>query len=73
MPDFSLVAANWDGVHLSFGGLLIATHVPVEGPGGRTLLDSWEAEQTVWLSPSFVAETRLPDLERGVEVPARLR
>lgn len=73
VPDFSLVAADWDGVHLSFGGLLTTTHVPLDGPGGRTMLDSWEAEQTVWLAPSFVAETRLADLEREVEVPTRFR
>lgn len=73
VPDFSLAASDWDGVHLSFGGLLTATHVPVEGPGGRTLLEGWEAEQTVWLNPSFDDETRLPDLEQRLEVPFALR
>ena len=69
VPDFSLVAEDWDGVHLSFGGLLTSTHVPIHGPGGRTMLDSWEAEQTVWLRAMFDGETRLPDLVRPVDVP----
>ena len=61
-PDFSAVAREWDAVHLSFGGVLSAVQTPLEGPEGRTELDSWVTEQTVWLRWVFDRVTRLPDV-----------
>ncbi len=61
-PDFGAVARDWDAVHVTFGGLLTADQVPIEGPDGRTALQGWDAEQTVWLRRVFDEVSRLPDL-----------
>ncbi len=61
-PDFGAVAREWDAVHLSFGGVLSAVQAPLDGPAGRTELDSWETEQTIWLRWAFDSVTRLPDV-----------
>lgn len=68
-PDFSAVAREWDAVHLSFGGVLSAVQAPLDGPGGRTELDSWEIEQTVWLRWVFDDATRLPDVLEAIPSP----
>lgn len=67
VPDFSSVASDWDGVHLSFAGVLACDQVRVETAAGVTELQSWEAEQTVWLRPVFADVTRLPDLTGPLE------
>ncbi len=64
VPDFAAVARDWDAVHLTLGGLLTAEQVRVDGPGGATELQGWDAEQTVWLRWVFDEVTRLPDLLR---------
>lgn len=55
-PDWRLVAEQWDGVHLTFGGLLCALFVPVTGEAGTTTLWTWESERTLWLRRPFVAQ-----------------
>ncbi len=62
VPDFAAVACDWDAVHLSLAGLLTAEQVVVQGTNGRTALQGWEAEATVWLRRAFDDVTRLPDL-----------
>ena len=62
VPDWALVVREWDGVHLTLGGLLAAEQVRVEGPTGWTEHRSWDAEQTVWLRWCFETVERLPDL-----------
>jgi hypothetical protein len=61
-PDWVSVGREWDGVHLSFGGLLGASLVPLGGPGERTTLWTWECEQTVWLRDAFASRVELPPL-----------
>ncbi len=62
MPDWGLVAGEWDAVHLSLGGLLTAQLVQVKGSAGFTELQSWDSEQTTWLRWCFDEVERLPDL-----------
>lgn len=71
VPDFSQVACDWDGVHLSFAGILACDQVRIESTAGVTELQSWEAEQTVWLRPAFEDITRLPDLTEPLLSPFR--
>jgi hypothetical protein len=52
-PDWSKVAQDWDGVHLSVGGLLTAEDVPRQSGGLTTELRGWNMESTVWLRWSF--------------------
>jgi hypothetical protein len=62
VPAWAAVAADWDGVHVTFGGLLTAEQVRVHGPDGWTALWGWDSEMTVWLRWAFVEATPLPDL-----------
>ncbi len=61
-PDWTAVAGDWDGVHLTFGGLLAASLVPLGEVGDRTVLWTWECEQTCWLRDVFAARADLPPL-----------
>ncbi|MCC7024200.1 MAG: hypothetical protein IT338_15350 [Thermomicrobiales bacterium] len=69
VPDWSAVAAEWDGVHLSLGGLLTSEQVRREAEGGWTMHWGWDAEQTVWLRDVFDAIERLPDLRALPDAP----
>jgi phage baseplate assembly protein W len=55
-PDWRLVAEQWDGVHLTFGGLLCALFVPVTSEAGTTTLWTWESERTLWLHRPFTTQ-----------------
>jgi hypothetical protein len=58
-PDWSPVAARWDGVHLTFAGLLSASYVPMTTAAGTTTLWTWESERTLWLRQPFVARRQV--------------
>ena len=63
VPDWGAAAEDWDGVHLSLGGLLTAEQVRYQSEDGVSMLNFWEAEQTYWLR-GFVSDIRrLPDHE----------
>ena len=61
-PEWSRVAGDWDGVHLTFAGLLTALYVPVAASGVLTTLWTWEWESTLWLRPVLEEAEALPDL-----------
>ena len=64
-PDWDHVAAQWDGVHLTFLGLLTTPFVRYSSAAGTTMLWSWDTEGTVWLPGNSVrAGTPLPPLDR---------
>lgn len=54
-PDWSAVARRWDGVHLTFAGLLAASFTPATTAAGTTTLWTWESERTLWLRQPFLA------------------
>ncbi len=60
-PNWQAVAQDWDGVHLSTGGLLTTERVRWGEPGAQTHLYGWDAESTVWLRWVFGRIERLPD------------
>lgn len=72
VPDFGAAARDWNAVHLTLGGLMAADQVRVGGPAGRTELQGWDAEQTVWLRPAFDGAIRLPDLLAEIAEPVDL-
>lgn len=72
VPDWGLVAAEWDAIHLTLGGLLTAEQVRVESSAGWTELQKWHAEQTAWMHWVFAATERLPDLTEPPASPASL-
>lgn len=62
VPNWAAVAKDWDGVHLSLGGLLASEQVPVDGSAGWAELSNWDTEQTVWLHWVFSSVEPLADL-----------
>ena len=60
-PNWSAVAEDWDGVHLTLGGLLTAEKVRVVSDAGWSMLRFWDMEQTMWLRWAFDDVERLPD------------
>ncbi len=71
-PDWTAVARDWDGVHVGFGGLLAAALRPLGPVGERTVLWSWECEQTVWVREAFSARAPLPPLTTRPPLPYEL-
>ncbi|MFN8223710.1 MAG: hypothetical protein U0R50_10765 [Gaiellales bacterium] len=57
MPHWSRVAADFDGVHLSWKGLIAAegrvVPVPELGENVVTMLRYWSSERTLWLNDVF--------------------
>jgi hypothetical protein len=60
-PNWRAVAQDWDGIHLSTGGLLTTERVRWGRPGVQTHLYGWEVESTVWLRWVFGSVKRLQD------------
>ena len=61
VPNWGAVSEEWDGVHLTLGGLLTTEQGRYESPAGWTMLESWQAEQTYWLGSLEIDSERLPD------------
>ena len=68
-PDWGAVSEEWDGVHLSLGGLLTAEQNRYESASGWTMLDAWHAEQTYWLRALKTETKRMPEFDRGMGPP----
>jgi hypothetical protein len=60
-PDWERVAADWDGVHLSIGGLLSSEGVPVTVDNAGSMLEGWGCEGTLWLRWAFEQPQQLAD------------
>lgn len=60
-PNWAAVAEDWDGVHLTLGGLLTAEKVRVASAAGWSMHRFWDMEQTMWLRWAFADVERLPD------------
>ncbi len=69
VPNWGAAAEDWDGVHLSIGGLLTAEQNRYESPAGWTMLDFWHAEQTYWLRALKTETERQSDFEEGMGAP----
>jgi hypothetical protein len=54
VPDWAAVAADYDGVHLSWAGFLTTEgYVSDAAAGGTTMLRYWHSERTLWLADVF--------------------
>ena len=61
VPDWSLVAEQWHGVHMTFAGLLTIPLVRWSTAAGDTMMWSWDTEGTMWLPGEFLrGGARLP-------------
>jgi len=65
VPDWSMVANDWDGVHVTLWALLTATQVRVSSDIGWTEPWSWEGDHAIWLNWPFDAVEDLPPIEGG--------
>jgi len=70
LPDWAAVAADWDGVHVSVGGLVTAHGVAVGSASSWSTVRSWDAEGTVWLRWAF---SHIAALSNPVDLPERAR
>jgi hypothetical protein len=62
-PNWQAVAQDWEGIHLSTGGLLTTERVRWGRPGTQSHLYGWGVESTVWLRWAFGSIERLPDVD----------
>jgi hypothetical protein len=54
VPDWGLVAANYDGVHLSWAGFLTTEGCVSDlDDGDVAMLRYWSSERTLWLADTF--------------------
>ena len=64
VPDWGAAAEDWDGVHMSFGGLLSSEQARYESPEGWSMHNWWHAERTYWLRSLVTTARRLPNYEQ---------
>lgn len=70
VPDWGAASADWDGVHLSLGGLLACEQGRYESAEGWSMHESWHTERTFWLRALDASCEQLPDYHGGEERPA---
>lgn len=70
VPDWGAASADWDGVHLSLGGLLGCEQSRRESAAGWSMHEFWHAESTHWLRALGVDCERMADYHGGEERPA---
>lgn len=62
VPDWRLVASEYDGIHVSWGGFVTAEGCIVDlGHGDVTMLRYWFSERTLWLADVFGDPRAAPD------------
>ena len=64
VPDWQKVAHDWDGVHLTLGGMLSSEQARYEQAHGWSMLQFWHSEQTHWLNRLAITGERMPDVQR---------
>jgi len=68
VPDWSALAADLDGVHLTFAGLLTVPFVEHASDAGSTMMWSWDTEGTMWLQGAFLrAGEPMPPAPEGLD------
>lgn len=68
VPDWNALAADVDGVHLTFAGLLTVPFVEHSSDAGGTMMWSWDTEGTMWLQGAFLrAGEPMPPAPEGLD------
>src|SRR5262245_18179413 len=60
LPDWDAVTADWDGIHVSIGGLVTAHGVAVGSASSWSTVRDWDAEGTLWLRWAFSSAAEVP-------------
>ncbi len=63
VPDWSSIAREWDGVHVTLWAFLTGTQVRITSDVGWTEMWSCEGEETTWLRWAFDAIEEMPSVE----------
>ena len=66
-PDWNAVSMDWDGVHLSFGGLLACEQARYERDGAWSMHQFWQAELSFWFNTDGITATELPEYARNAK------
>jgi hypothetical protein len=69
-PVWHRVAADWDGIHLSFFGLLTTLYTQLTHDGITTTLWAWSSERTLWLRTAFQGVSQLEPLTEAPHADA---
>ena len=64
-PDWEAAAREWDGVHISLGGVLSSERVRNEDGHGWSMMEEWNVERTRWIADVPVEGERIPDFQRS--------
>ena len=64
VPDWKSVAVDWDGVHLSLGGVLSCEQARYEQDGEWSMMRWWHTEQTKWLRKLNITGQQMVDFQR---------
>lgn len=65
VPGWDRVAERWDGIHLTFAGLLTVPLVRHSTAAGATMMWNWNTEGTMWLPGAVLRSTTpLPAIYR---------
>ena len=70
-PHWEAVGREWDGVHLTFLGLLTTPFVRTNSADGASMLWSWDSEGTLWLRRSPLRPALDPIPLADAEDPTR--
>lgn len=65
-PDWAAAAQDWDGIHLTFGGVLLTTAIIDTIPNGWTR-NVTGSEYTHWLNRTIASRSSLPDVDTLLE------
>ena len=49
LPDWSVIAEHFDGIHVTVGGFLTSRSVPVPVADGYSVLAGWDPDASLWL------------------------
>ena len=66
-PDWNAVSMDWDGVHLSFGGLLACEQARYERDGTWSMHQFWQAELSFWFNTDGITAIELPEYARNAK------
>ena len=62
IPNWPEVAAAWDGVHVTLGGMLSCDQARYERDGEWSMMKFWHTEQTWWMDRLEITGERRPDI-----------
>lgn len=63
LPDWSVIAEHYDGIHVTVGGYLTTRSMPVRVADGYSVLAGWDPDASLWLRDMADASERIGEWE----------